>query len=226
MSWSRIESKPLFQRKSLRDCNSTTATQAPPWKALQGTSAAGGQFSQVSFLSLPPHTNETLYNGLKYFREHQRESRWLGNSNGTQAGRENQESAVLVFPINFVSELDGLSQQRMLLCCQSSRKAKIRISFGKLRKRFSAGKHMVLSLFGLWENFWNISAVVLICSAIIENTHQFMVNATFKSTWGGNPFALNDFPVRCSDVKCAQMTLPSQFQVRVSKVSRRDRRTI
>ena len=86
----RIEAKPLFQRKSLRDFNSTTATQAPPWKALQGTSAAGGQFSQVSLLSLPPHTNETLYNGLKYFREHQRESRWLGNSNGTQAGRENQ----------------------------------------------------------------------------------------------------------------------------------------
>ena len=141
-------------------------------------------------------------------------------------GEKTKESAVLVFPINFVSELDGLSQQRMLLCCQSSRKAKIRISFGKLRKSFSAGKHMVLSLFGLWENFWNTSAVVLICSAIIENTHQFMVNATFKFTWVGNPFALNDFPIRCSDVKCAHMTLPSQFQVRVSKVSKRDRRTI
>ena len=87
----RIEAKPLFQRKSLRDFNCTTATQAPPWTALQGTSAAGGQFSQVSLLlSLPPHTNETLYNGLKYFWEQQRESRWLGNSNGTQAGRENQ----------------------------------------------------------------------------------------------------------------------------------------
>ena len=54
----RIEAKPLFQRKSLRDFNSTTATQAPPWKALQGTSAAGGPFSQVSLLlSLPPQVD-------------------------------------------------------------------------------------------------------------------------------------------------------------------------